>query len=134
MGYFFDLTEISGRNFGRKFPKSAKWKFVAKLIPTFRGFEFEVKTKKLEGFKVRECKIFENRFYPPPLKMKGPNSIEISRHDQKKKLFHFLKYFLWDTDKLNSKIQYFECAWHTQVSETWIQFICLTKKMFQKCK
>ena len=65
MGYFFDLTEISGRNFGRKVRKSAECKFVAKLIPTFRGFEFEAKTKKLEGFKVRECEIFENRFYPP---------------------------------------------------------------------
>ena len=35
-------------------------------MATFRGFEFEAKTKKLEGFKVRECEIFENPFYPPP--------------------------------------------------------------------
>ena len=47
IGYFFGLTEISGRIFGRKFRKSAGSKFLAELMATFCGFEFEAKTKKL---------------------------------------------------------------------------------------
>ena len=79
MDYFFELTEISGRIFGRKFLKWAESKFVARLMATFRNFEFGSKTKKLCNFKVRECKIFKNSVYPP-LKMKGVNSTVIVWH------------------------------------------------------
>ena len=52
--HFFDLTEISGRFFGRKFGKSADGKFLAMLTLSFFGFKFGPKTKKLCKFKVRK--------------------------------------------------------------------------------
>ena len=52
--YFFELTEISGRIFGRKFLKSAESNFMAEIITTFRGFEFEAIEQKLFNFKVKE--------------------------------------------------------------------------------
>ena len=69
--YFFVLTEISGRIFGRKFWKSAESKFCAKIITTFRGFEFGPKEKKLCHFKVSGCKIFKKCVYPPHWKWRG---------------------------------------------------------------
>ena len=62
--YFFELTEIYGPIFGQKFLKWAESKFVARLMATFRNFEFGSKTKKLCNFKVRKCKIFKNSVYP----------------------------------------------------------------------
>ena len=52
--YFFGLTEISGRIFGRKFRKLAESNFMAEIITTFRGFEFEAIEQKLFNFKVKK--------------------------------------------------------------------------------
>ena len=43
----FALTEMFGQNFCQKFLKSARGHLEAELMVTFRGFEFEAKTKKL---------------------------------------------------------------------------------------
>ena len=48
--HFLDLTEISGRFFGRMFRKSADGKFLAMLTLSFFGFAFGSKTKKLCNF------------------------------------------------------------------------------------
>ena len=48
------LAEFSAGNF-ENWPIE---NFLAELISTFRGFEFEAKTKKLEGFKVRGMRTF----------------------------------------------------------------------------
>ena len=63
--YFFGLTEISGRIFGRKFLKSAGSKYMAKINTTFRGFKFEAIEQKLFNFKVKKWKKFKNDFYHP---------------------------------------------------------------------
>ena len=36
--YFFHVTEISGRFFGRGGRKSARWNFLAMVVPSFCGF------------------------------------------------------------------------------------------------
>ena len=70
--HFFGLTEISGRNFGRKLQKLADHKFWPMSIPNFCGFVFGSKTKKLCEFKVRECQISKKWFYPPQEKWTFP--------------------------------------------------------------